>query len=605
MGIYDDYKKEKKSSGSIYEQFKASKAPKESGGFLKGVSAVISGGKDVLKAIVTPNERQMETERVMKNAMPQYSKSNSRFVRAVTAPGTAVARGVFRGVLSPAQTVASRLTPGIQNFANTQQELREVRKKDGVADMVARGDLPVSELEKFPSFRKTNTQVLSEFALAGLEVASPKLTSSVVKKGMSRKFTEALAEGFVYGTAYGGADYLTVNEDIDPLEFIKSLATGGIAGSVFSGALAGTISVAPKLLSAIEKFTGRQAPAPVKIRVQSNTPTRAEVKVNTPKSRAQDYYKKQGYEQITAEGDLPTIDFGEKGKLSGIESSNLQPPDVGKKKLSEYEPYTRDADLPEISFGAKGKNTSNKKAGYDSSGNDLRYESIKEKTDNNSSKSAFSREDDRAVQNDLRYEPIKQDVISTIIKEGKDSPAVQKIASDSVPNTLREDIEPQFEKGSVEQKRVDGRGNTFEAQTNKEQVEVIAKKDIEEVKDIAFKRRASKDNIPAEAHLAYLKNEATRLAEEGDVSLAIEMSAANAGRQSGQNFQALNIAAQDNVVDIIADLRIKKEQALPKRVSAKKDQEINKLYNDIKDSLDSTQLDRGSIKNALSKLICK
>jgi len=539
MGIYDDYKKEKKSSGSIYEQFKASKAPKESG-FLKGISALISGGKDVFKAIATPNEQQIETERIMKNATPQYSKSNSRFVRAVSAPGTAVARGVFRGVLSPLQTVASRLTPGIQNFANTQQELREVRKKDGVADMVARGDLPVSELEKFPSFRKTNTQALSEFALAGLEVASPGLTSNVVKKGMSRKFAEALAEGFVYGTAYGGADYLTVNEDIDPLEFVKSLATSGVAGSVFSGALAGTISVAPKLLSAIEKFTGRQAPAPVKIRVQSNTPNRAEVKVNTPNSKLKDYAEKQGYEPATPEGELPVIDFGNKAKdTSG---------------------------LPVIQQGDPTP---------------------------------------ARVQNDLRYEPIKQDVISTIIKEGKDSPAVQKIASDSVPNTPREDIEPQFEKGSVEQKRVDGRGNTFEAQINKEQVEVVAKKDIEEIKDIAFKRRVSKDNIPAEAHLAYLKNEATRLAEEGDISLAIEMSAANAGRQSGQNFQALNIAAQDNIVDIIADLRIKKEQALPKRVSAKKDREINKLYNDIKDSLDNTQLDRVSIKNALSKLICK
>jgi len=167
-------------------------------------------------------------------------------------------------------------------------------------------------------------------------------------------------------------------------------------------------------------------------------------------------------------------------------------------------------------------------------------------------------------------------------------------------SSLADDIATQMEK--------DYPNNSFDRQTNKQQIEVVLKKDRDEIIQIAMGNKKSTDGIPEVAHYAVLKNIADQEAAKGDISLAREISYSNVDRKAGQNLQAANIAMKDNVSDIIKDVRIKMEDNLPTRVKKGKDVEISRIKKTINDALkgiEDMKPTREMIISALEKIKCK
>lgn len=150
--------------------------------------------------------------------------------------------------------------------------------------------------------------------------------------------------------------------------------------------------------------------------------------------------------------------------------------------------------------------------------------------------------------------------------------------------------------------------NDFERQQNKEQIKQISAMDINHVKDVTMGKVMPDGNIPRTAYLAVLENMANDMANKGDFRLAEELSLSNAGRSAGQELQALNIAAKDNIVDIIRDIRIGIEERLPKSTRENKGKELKDISDKIRETIKEVSKEkptRDMIVEALERIKCK
>ena len=91
-------------------------------------------------------------------------------------------------------------------------------------------------------------------------------------------------------------------------------------------------------------------------------------------------------------------------------------------------------------------------------------------------------------------------------------------------------------------------------------------------------------DAPVTAYAAYLKNIAQKLSDEGDTSLAVELSQLNKFRDidslAGQTLQATQIASRNNLTDQLISIQKMKEDKIP-NIIKNKEARIKKITNDI------------------------
>lgn len=178
--------------------------------------------------------------------------------------------------------------------------------------------------------------------------------------------------------------------------------------------------------------------------------------------------------------------------------------------------------------------------------------------------------------------------------------ARQSVVDDGIISAKAKKISKKMEQESVEP--------TFDRQTNEQQITEVLKSDQKDIVDIAMGRKPSPGNIPSTSYLAVAKNLADDMAAKGDVSLALELQRSDIGSKTGQSLQSLSIAAKDNIVDIIRDIRRKMEEKVSLLRATQKSREVNKAVENIKQAIESAKgqpVSRDVIEGALSKIICK
>lgn len=137
----------------------------------------------------------------------------------------------------------------------------------------------------------------------------------------------------------------------------------------------------------------------------------------------------------------------------------------------------------------------------------------------------------------------------------------------------------------------------FETQTNQGQMEKIASKDTKKVEEIALGLRQSDDNIPATAHLAYLKKYAD---ETGDVALANRLANSKVASISGQDLQANKNLQEQTLTDYIRIIKDEKIKKNPKFQKETKEiaEEIKRQTNDMKN------VSKKDIDDIINELTC-
>ena len=112
--------------------------------------------------------------------------------------------------------------------------------------------------------------------------------------------------------------------------------------------------------------------------------------------------------------------------------------------------------------------------------------------------------------------------------------------------------------------------------------------------------------------MAHLKIVAKELADQGDASLALELSRhpnVNLAKSiAGQDLQAVQIASKNNIVDQLADIAAQKEKKLPKNIIKNKDARINNIKKSIEDTVERLQknpVERSFVSDLLDKITCK
>lgn len=290
---------------NIYGQIQQKKETTPSTSFL---SKIISFGKEVIK----PTPESLEYE---KRVLPDYYQGDSKIMKAITAPGTAVARGT--------QKAFSRLIlPGLAPLSKDVAEIYEVKRKGGIADQVASGKLPPEVLKDFEVLNKTSPQIVGDVAQAVLSVygggAATRLAKESAKKGITIGATQLAKTGALEGTQLGalfGLSQAASKGEQSKQEYWTTLGlstvTGGLLGGIISGAIPVSRTIRNKITKAFEK-------PKVKLPVTSSVPESV-IPIKTPKTKQRAYAEKMGYEPYTPESELPVIEMGTKPKdTSGL-----------------------------------------------------------------------------------------------------------------------------------------------------------------------------------------------------------------------------------------------------------------------------------------------
>lgn len=147
----------------------------------------------------------------------------------------------------------------------------------------------------------------------------------------------------------------------------------------------------------------------------------------------------------------------------------------------------------------------------------------------------------------------------------------------------------------------------FASQKNLKQIEVVNSHDL------AYQLKVLKQEIvptdaPIDAYIANIKMIAQKLSDNGDDSLAIELSKNRKyvkapGSFAAQDLQAINIASKDNITDMLIDTIEKKEAKLPKNIIKNKETIINNIKKQMSDVVDKLRNDSSFRKKVREFLI--
>lgn len=292
----------------------------------------------------------------------------------------------------------------------------------------------------------------------------------------------------------------------------------------------------------------------------------SKIKLNTPRTRLKAYSDKMGYEPIIPDADLPTIDFGGKPK-SDLPTIRIDEPNYGR-PLSEYSPLEGARTI--LDNGKKSKQVL-----------------------------------DMAVPDDTP--PVSKTPLKTIRRVDNQVAEAPRIDS-TQKMPVREVVAPNSKIDDARVERIVNKANeTFESQTNKQQIQAVLAKDLDEVTDIALGRKNSTDNIPNTAHYAVLKDMVDNQRVDVDVDLVMKLADSPVASKSGQALQANKISRNDTLVDIIKDTKNKLEAKKSKTAIQKRDFEVNNATKEIIETMNKFKkmsATREMIVDAINKITC-
>lgn len=570
----------------IQQKYGTAPKPETPKSIAQNASQIASSGKSFLTEMFAPTKTQQEFE---SQVLPQYSTNQNPVVRAITAPGTAIARGGLKTI--------SRLTPLLQESTKniTERQVMRTPEMQSIKQQIDTGALPKEILSDFDTLEKNKKQMTGE-ALGGLlEIFTPGLGGKILTRGISSPIKQGIVRGGVEGAAVGnlyGWAQVMADDDYSWEAVSRKVGVSTVMMGAFGAILGGVVPVSRTVQQDIQNFLRVKGMSDTEIRRLQNimdskklevqsAAAPSDIPVGTPRTRQADYGQRMGYEPITPQSELPTIEF-----RSGVPRTTGELPVI-------------QADAPTLRAVAPPG---------------MRYEPIAETAAEivSSGRQAPSllRQVARPDADDVRFETPRVETAPTRPNAITETIAKQE-ATPQATKPIEKVIEPTQAVADADAvaKRINARGNEFTPQVNKEQIAKIQKKDLEEVKDIAFGRAKTKDEVPPEAHLAYLKNIADDMAQKGDTSLALELQYSNIGSRAGQNLQSLNIAKQGNIVDTLRDVRLAMEQNLPSSVRKRKDIEIRNIEKQIKEAVDSIDLAKikptaKMIEEVIKKITC-
>lgn len=145
----------------------------------------------------------------------------------------------------------------------------------------------------------------------------------------------------------------------------------------------------------------------------------------------------------------------------------------------------------------------------------------------------------------------------------------------------------------------------FESRTREAREEIIAKKPLSEIKDIAFRRKVSSDGISDTAHLTYLSKLAKEMRDKGDYSLSNQLSDATAGSFAAQALEAMK--GEDPYIKVVREVKKSYIDKLPKNEQVLRERTIKKVEDGVAElykKLDETIPELPKIKKFLRDNIC-
>jgi len=659
MGLYDDLKPNSQPQQKTSGMFDDLAVPKKEGIASSVFGTVKAAGKGFLDMFTNPSEAQKAYEA---NYLPYAPKSNP-IIRAITAPGVASVRVATRlfnpGVMPLADDVANIYE--VSRKGGIADQVKEGKIPASYLDDIA--------VLKKNGYNITGDVAQAVLSLYGGSAVKNVATAGA-KEGVKQAFIAGAKETAPVGLLFGAAQVASEGEtDIKKIASTLGVSTAMamLLGGMVRGTVPATKSVSAKIAKLFEEkkikvpVVSESVPSNIKV----NTP-------NSRYSdyRASQGYEPyvdpntlpviEGGAPIVDRNALPTIKPGEKSPValpkvdnSGLPEIQMDPiqritktssaivrdgkqapeliqqiynpikrspepappkvrptktsfevPDEFQQKKTELEirkealnqspfnkldarRYQKEGDIRELG------DVANKKVA-DKMQNDMGEVGIEDATKFQEEYTKFRENKAQFIQDEKIFKQEVKDAKSSFKSE------VASLEDVAKQSSLADDIATQMEK--------DYPNNSFDRQTNKQQIEAVLKKDRDEIIQIAMGNKKSTDGIPEVAHYAVLKNIADQEAAKGDISLAREISYSNIDRKAGQNLQAANIAMKDNVSDIIKDVRIKMEDNLPTRVKKGKEVEIGRIKKTINDALkgiEDMKPTREMIISALEKIKCK
>lgn len=491
-------------TSKLFAESTTKASPKSNSGSSKNKSAteaLFSGGGASGLAYV-PKEQQTYKEPEKKNTLGTRVKE--------------FGKDVAKAIISPVATTVARPIQAVAQLAGASSEQVDAYTKSKLGDFVAPVPQNINDVVK-DAGRSAQTVLLG---VGGATLGAGKGLAATAGR-------EALIGG-----AFGASAAVEKNGlQTTPEQLLKEGAIGAVTGAAIPVVGQAVKGIFKKGTSKVIEKAATEVPVP--------TPTVP--KPVTPTEKLATYSKKQGYEPVVPNEQLPVIDAG--------------------KPL--------ESDIPTIQIGdrkpAKVKG-------------DFTYEPIPSKQ---------PLENKGISANEKPISPVaKSKIESTTVTP--ETPVSKAKSTEYSKAIAKDDITGEFESGSY-----------------KKWADKISTLDDETINKIAQGGKNPFSDVPKNAFYSIAKNNAERL---GDTELISKLADSSVGSKAGQELVASKLTTEDNIVDIVRDIKQTRIKEILQRTGKKSEVEIKKISEQVKQALDTVnefKPTKQMIVDTLESLKCK